>query len=93
MAGSLTGWRTNPRWREDGTELFFAGGRWHDHGGRRDVGRHVSGRCAESALRVPSGNLPNWDVTPDGKRFLVLVRLDPQAPFTVWQNWQSALKP
>lgn len=43
-------------------------------------------------FRVPSGNLPNWDVTPDGQRFLVLIQLDPQAPFTVWQNWQSALK-
>jgi hypothetical protein len=46
----------------------------------------------KALFRVPSGNLPNWDVTPDGKRFLVLVQLDPQAPFTVWQNWQSALK-
>jgi len=41
---------------------------------------------------VPSGILPNWDVTADGKRFLLLVLQDAQAPFTVWQNWESALK-
>ena len=43
-------------------------------------------------FRVPSGILPNWDVNADGKRFLVLVQQDAQAPFTVWQNWQAALK-
>jgi hypothetical protein len=45
-------------------------------------------------FKVPAGVLPNWDVSADGKRFLVLVRVQQsaQAPFTVWQNWQAALK-
>ena len=35
-----------------------------------------------------------WDVTADGRRFLVAVPLEQsaQAPFTVVLNWQEGLK-
>jgi hypothetical protein len=43
-----------------------------------------------------AGNLvsSSWDVTADGKRFLFLAPSAQagQAPFTVVQNWQAALK-
>ena len=39
-----------------------------------------------------AGIRPNWDVTPNGKRLLVLLDIQQAAPFTVWQNWQAALK-
>ncbi len=41
---------------------------------------------------MPSGIRSNWDVTPDGKRFLVLLNLQQAAPFMVLQNWQAKLK-
>ena len=45
------------------------------------------------SFSVPPGIRPNWDVTPDGKRFLIAGEARPQAaPFTVWQNWQAGLK-
>jgi len=43
-------------------------------------------------VRVPSGIRSNWDVSPDGKRFLVLVNVQQGAPFTVWQHWQAGLQ-
>ena len=46
----------------------------------------------KTLFKVPAGILPNWDVTADGQRFLVLVRQDAPVPFTVLQNWQAALK-
>jgi Tol biopolymer transport system component len=84
---------TNPRWRADGQELFFAAVDGTIMAVDVTLGGTFQAGRPKALFRVPSGNLPNWDVTPDGKRFLVLVQLDPQAPFTVWQNWQSALKP
>jgi hypothetical protein len=40
-------------------------------------------------------NVGDWDVTPDGKRFLVGVppsRQTVQTPITVVLNWEAALK-
>ena len=83
---------TNPRWRSDGKELFFAA----PDGSVMsvDVTPGTTFRATEPKLlvRVPPGIRPNWDVTPDGKRFLVLVNVEQAAPFTVWQNWQAGLK-
>jgi hypothetical protein len=41
-----------------------------------------------------SGNLRQFDVTPDGQRFLMVVNAGPQAdlPLTVVSNWQAALR-
>jgi hypothetical protein len=42
---------------------------------------------------LPTG-VGTWDVTADGKRFLVAVPVEQtdQAPLTVVLNWQDALK-
>jgi Tol biopolymer transport system component len=83
---------SNPRWRGDGKELFFAA----PDGGVMSVDITTESTFQASAPRtlfkVPAGLLPNWDVTADGKRFLVLVPQDAPVPFTVLQNWQAALK-
>ncbi len=83
---------TNPRWRRDGKELFFAAPDGNVMS--VDITPGATFKASEPRLlvRVPSGIRPNWDVTPDGKRFLVLVNVQQAAPFTVWQNWQAALK-
>jgi eukaryotic-like serine/threonine-protein kinase len=83
---------SNPRWRGDGKELFFAA----PDGGVMSVDITTELTFQASAPRtlfkVPAGLLPNRDVTADGKRFLVLVPQDAPVPFTVLQNWQAALK-
>jgi len=83
---------TNPRWRRDGKELFFAA--LDGSVMSVDVTPGATFQASEPKLlvRVPSGIRPNWDVTPNGKRFLVLVNVQQAAPFTVWQNWQAGLK-
>jgi Tol biopolymer transport system component len=84
---------TNPRWRKDGKELFFAAPDGNVMS--VDVTPGATFQASEPRLlvRVPSGIRPNWDVTSDGKRFLVLVNVQQAAPITVWQNWQATLKP
>ena len=83
---------SNPRWRRDGKELFFAA----PDGGVMSVDVTTEPTFQTSApktlFKVPAGILRNWDVTADGKRFLVLVRQDAPVPFTVLQNWPAALK-
>ena len=83
---------TNPRWRKDGKELFFAALDGTIQSVDVTSGSAFQASAPRILFRVPSGILPNWDVTADGKRFLLLVQQDAQAPFTVWQNWQAALK-
>jgi Tol biopolymer transport system component len=89
-----------PRFRGDGRELFYLA----DDGGLMAVGISGSGTIAgpgePQALfkaRVPPGddrNLPaNYDVSPDGQRFLINAVLEggaPPAP-TVVLNWTAAL--
>jgi len=85
---------TNPRWSGDGKELFFAA--LDESVMAVDVtpGATFQVSAPKVLFKVPSGILPNWDVTMDGKRFLVLLRVQQgaQAPFTVLLNWQTALK-
>ena len=83
---------TNPRWRRDGKELFFAALDGTIQSVDVASGSTFQASAPRMLFRVPSGILSNWDVTADGKRFLVLVQQDAQAPFTVWQNWQAVLK-
>lgn len=83
---------SNPRWSRDGKELFFAG----PDGAVMSVdvtpGATFQASVPRQLVRVPSGIRPNWDVTVDSKRFLVLLDIQQAAPFTVWQNWQAVLK-
>jgi hypothetical protein len=83
----------NPRWRGDGRELFFAA--LDGTVMSVDVTPGVAFQVAapKTLFKVPAGILPNWDVTPDGKRFLALMRVEQEAqtPYTIVQNWQAAL--
>lgn len=84
---------TNPRWRADGKELFFAALDGAVMSVDITPGSTFQSSTPKVLFKVPSGILPNWDVTPDGKRFLVMVvQQSAQAPFTVVLNWQAGLK-
>ena len=95
---------TQPRWRRDGKEIFYVAA----DGKLMAVESQTSPRFeakAPKALfdpRIPRNRLPAWldfdyDVTADGKRFLVNSALtNPEssapAPITVVVNWLAALK-
>ena len=84
---------SNPRWRADGEELLFAAPDGTVMSVDIAPGATFKAGAPGALFRVPSAVLPNWDVTADGKRFLVLVQVQQgaQAPFTVCQNWQAGL--
>lgn len=83
----------NPCWRGDGRELYYQSG--------FDSGHIIAVSIDTSPVfhagvphliglpRVESG----WDVTEDGKRFLVVAPKSTRPdPYTVIVNWQAALK-
>ena len=96
---------TRPRWRRDGTELFFVAA---PQGGARVQMMAVSITTAGAALEVaapvalfttrmmPSTVFTDYDVTRDGQRFLVGTILDtpsatPPSSMVVL-NWTAELK-
>jgi Tol biopolymer transport system component len=87
---------TDPRWRGDGKELYYRG-----TGGRLmavEIATNPTIRAGipQVLFVVPSEGGPaqgsRWDVTADGKRFLIPVGESTTTPFIVVQNWQAGLK-
>jgi eukaryotic-like serine/threonine-protein kinase len=83
----------SPLWRGDGKELFYLS----SDGMATAVELNATGAfqagVPKPLFRVPAG-LVYWDVTPDGKRFLLAAPSSTGARpfFTVVLNWQSGLK-
>ncbi len=87
---------TDPRWRGDGKELYYRG-----TGGRLmavEIATNPTVRAGipQVLFVVPPEGGPaqgsRWDVTSDGKRFLIPVGESTSTPFTVVQNWRAGLK-
>jgi eukaryotic-like serine/threonine-protein kinase len=82
-----------PLWRGDGTELFYLS----SNGMAMAVDVNTRGifqaGIPKPLFKVTPG-VVYWDVTSDGKRFLMPApsATGPQSPFTVVLNWQAALK-
>ena len=83
-----------PVWSRDGAELFFRSGHAlfavavNPETGALSTPRRL---FAGLFLRDPGGNLPAYDVSVDGSRFLML-RPDTEArPLSVVDNWQTAV--
>jgi hypothetical protein len=84
-----------PLWRKDGKELFYLS----TDGTAMAIDVNTSGvfqaGVPKPLFRVPPGVL-FWDVSPDGKRFIMAQPSAESAraasKFTVVLNWQSALK-
>jgi Tol biopolymer transport system component len=84
---------TAPRWRADGRELVYLANR-----GVMSVTVEPgpTPRLGQPQLLFTLSNDAenwNWDMAPDGSRFLVAMRVGEYTPppFTVLLNWQSAL--
>jgi Tol biopolymer transport system component len=89
---------TYPRWHRDGRELFYISG------DQKLMAVEVTSGPAfkagipkplfQTRLRPGAGGYFNWDVSADGKRFLINTpaAASAEAPVTVVTNWQAALK-
>jgi hypothetical protein len=82
------------RWRRDGKEIFYLGP------DRQMMAVEVEGkgdrfeaRKAQTLFRAPVEHLFTYDVTPDGKRFVLSAQkaINPNAPLTLVVNWTALL--
>ncbi|MFN2386118.1 MAG: protein kinase [Thermoanaerobaculia bacterium] len=84
---------TRPRWRRDGKELYYAA----PGNSLMAVPVTPGARWAAGApvpLFQTDTEIENYDVTPDGSRFLISMPLDRvrESPLRVILNWQAALE-
>ncbi len=76
-----------PKWRRDGRELFYLAAL----GDLPEVGKPQ--RLFATRIEATTGSVwHQYDVTPDGWRFLLNVPDATRAPLTVVVNWPALLK-
>ncbi|HEY6385248.1 MAG TPA: protein kinase, partial [Candidatus Acidoferrum sp.] len=88
-----------PRWSRDGKQLYFVSTRnemmtvdIHEKGASVEVGHPVRLFSFRPSVRIYRLGMIGYDVSPDGKRFLLDVSADENnRPLTVLQNWTSLL--
>jgi Tol biopolymer transport system component/predicted Ser/Thr protein kinase len=84
-----------PRWRADGKRLFYITLNSQLMAVEIDTGKGFQAGTPRRLFAVPGAQLAtNWDLAPDGKRFLFDTTPNPSrpAPFTVVLNWAAGLK-
>jgi Tol biopolymer transport system component len=82
-----------PRWRADGRELYYIA----PDGSVMVVPVHPGSKLEVEAPRPlfrPDPGIENYDVMPDGSRFLATVRVEaiPESPIRAIVNWEGAMK-
>ena len=84
---------TAPRWRRDGRELFYLAPNGKMMAVDVTAGQAFDAGTPTALFQTPPGAIVG-DVTPDGKRFLLVTPVGPSAsaPFTVVLNWTAGLK-
>ena len=88
-----------PRWRRDGKQLYFISMHnemmsvdTYEKGDSIEVGHPVRLFAYRPSVRVYRLGMIDYDVSPDGKRFLLVVAADENnRPLTVLQNWTNLL--
>jgi Tol biopolymer transport system component len=84
-----------PKWRSDGKELIFLGPNGTPMAVDITTSPSFQAGVPKPLFTMPAG-AGAWDVTADGKRFLVAMPLQSQqnanTPITVVLNWEAALK-
>ena len=84
---------TNPRWRGDGKQLFY-----RNPGGQVMAVDVAADKTFQFGVPKRLFGAPeaasSFDVTADGKRFLLVTQqsVSTPAPFTVVLNWRAGLK-
>ena len=81
-----------PLWRRDGKELFYLSLDGRAMAVDVNASREFQAGIPKALFKAPPGVL-FWDVSTDGKRFLMAApsTASAQPPFTVVLNWQAAL--
>jgi Tol biopolymer transport system component len=89
---SLSGGRA-PRWSHDGRELYYAAPDDSLVSVPITLGPTLQAGTSAPLFHVETG-IRNFDVSPDGSRFLVSTPLEksPESPIRVILNWDAALK-
>jgi Tol biopolymer transport system component len=88
-----------PRWSRDGKQIYFVSMRnemmtvdIHEKGDSVEAGHPVRLFSFRPSVRIYRVGMINFDVSPDGKRFLLVVAADENnRPLTVLQNWTNLL--
>jgi Tol biopolymer transport system component len=88
-----------PRWVRDGHELYFVSDRNEmmavritEKGDGLEVGQPERLFTFRPALRIFRQGMTNYDVSPDGKRFLLNAAADENTrPLMLVVNWQAEL--
>jgi len=82
------------RWRGDGKEIFYKAPGGDLMSVEVSTTPVFQVGAPVSLFKPPAPSNLNWDVTADGKRFLFAVPIaqNSASPYTVWLNWQTALK-
>lgn len=80
---------SDPRWSRDSREVFFRRGS-AIHAATPALGRGLNAAAATSMLFDTSADLRTFDMTPDGRRFLLNLPAAPAAapPATLLVNWR-----
>jgi len=89
-----------PRWRRDGRELYFVSSRnemmavqINERGESLEVSHPERLFVYRPALRIFRSGMINYDVSADGKRFLLDVAADENTrPLTLVTNWSSLIE-
>jgi Tol biopolymer transport system component len=84
---------TAPRWRRDGRELFYLAPNGKMMAVDVKAGQVFDAGTPTALFQTPPGAIVG-DVTPDGRRFLLVTPVGPSAsaPFTAVLNWTVGLK-
>jgi Tol biopolymer transport system component len=84
---------TAPRWRGDGREIFYVAPNGKMMAVQVQAGQGIQVGTRTPLFQVPANRVVG-DVTPDGKRFLLVTPVGPSAsvPFTVVLDWTAGLK-
>ena len=85
---SFAGGQT-PRWRRDGSELFYVApdGAMMSVAVSKGMTLQAPQRLFSMSRRIVNSN---YDVSPDGQRFLINIGEPESTPITVVMNWKAA---
>ena len=81
---------TRPLWRRDGNELLFLSSDGTAMAVEVETHGVFRAGIPKALFKVPT-SVEFWDVSSDGKRFLMPATSAAVRPFTVVLNWQAAL--
>jgi DNA-binding winged helix-turn-helix (wHTH) protein/Tol biopolymer transport system component len=80
-----------PRWRTDGRELFYRKADGSVMVIATNDGSAFSPRATTRLLFAVPGALPDWGVTPNGRRFLFAMPVSGPQPYQIVRDWQALL--